>query len=283
VAWLTRLFKAIEFFVDHAYKKPIWIVSTLICSSCLTFIASYQLSRPEEQARFENAANELRVDVEDTERLINLYKEILAENEPSTKAIGQFSSIIHDINTSGRWTDRKQQIEENYHLAVETRKRVEIIIAKLQGTNFRVPYLNEDVRALKGFLTTLTSALKLIEELYVPYLIGDVEKFAQHMLQSEIRIEGIDKEQKTGLAQMESQSWQKQSAVRLKKLELDKTFEQAERHRNIGLLQIPAVIFSVGYIIFIYRGVRKFLKKSGRGVLGQKRVIPMHKKRRKKR
>lgn len=280
---LARLFKAIETFAEHAYKKPIWYFATLACGSCLAFIFSYQSSRPEEQARFENAINERRVQIEDSKRMMNLGKEIVAEQEPVNKAFGQFQSIIQDIIASGQLTGRKQQIEENYRLSVEIRKRVEIIIAKLQGTNFRVAYLNEEVRTSEGFLKVVASALKWIEDVCASYLTDDINKFVQQIHQSPARSEGILKEGKTALAQSESQSLQLESAIRLKELELKRAVEQYERHYIKGLFQIPAAVISVGYLISVGIGIGRFWTNPNRVTQRSKRVGSISQKRRKKR
>jgi hypothetical protein len=283
VTWLKKLFKAIESFAEHAYKKPIWIIMTVICGSCFTFIASYQSSLPEERARLEKVINERKVDVEDSERYNSLYKDVVSDRESVRLVWGQFNSIIEGIKTSGRLTDHERQIEENYHAAIETRRRVEIVIAKIKGTNFRAPYLNEDIRATEHFLISVASVLKLVEDFWAPYLTGEGGNFVHSIIQSNSRVESINKELTTALTQMNGQTLQLQSAARLKKLELKITYEQAERHRIKGFLQIPAVVFLVGYIVFISRGVRKFFKEPSLVILRQNRVISTPKKRRRKR
>ena len=154
MAWLKRLFEAIQSFAARAYKAPIWLIMTFIVISCVSFLVSYQSSGSDEQARLENSNTEWEVWAEDTDRMAELSDQVLVESDASLKTSKQFLPIMLDIIWSGQWANRRQQIEEPYSFAVETRKRVEILIARLEGTHFREPVYNEQTARSKHYWQT---------------------------------------------------------------------------------------------------------------------------------
>ena len=97
-------------------------------------------------------------------------------------------------------------------------------------------------------------ALKFMEDFGAAYMAGDIERFAQEIRRSGSRAETIIIEGETALARQRSVSMQLESTSRSKKTEHDRSLAQAERHRKIGLLQYPAFVFSVGYLLAICYG-----------------------------
>lgn len=256
MAWLVRLRSAVTYFTASAYKKPIWVIATFLFLSGVTFLATYQSSYPEGRARVEHSNNERKILLEDGERLITLYGQILAEVESMKRLSSDLLSIVDDITETGRIDGRASQIAGNYKSAVEAKRQVGLLLASVKGTQFRVPTYNEEARAYEAYLTTEMSMLEAVEGLWAAYLAGDAEDFARNARETAGRLPAIYNDQLTFVSRQESLGYLIDSTLNANLIELEKAEAHAARHHVSGLLQIPAAIFMLGYVAAIGVGVK---------------------------
>lgn len=283
MAWHKKLIKAIETFIEHAYRKKSWYVWTAFIGACFMFWINYQLSNPDEQAQLKKAVSESEVKVKDDEILCSLSEQITNEGEATTRVLNQFLSIVQDIRDSGRIDNRQQQIEENYNLAIETKKQTELLLARVKGTYLRVPVYNEQVRMYETILAGELKLLTMIEDFSAAYLAGDAKRFAQEVQQIVSQYSTLLKELETGLAQQKSLNLQRASTLKSVSIENERAMERAWIHRIRGYLQFPILGLFILYFITIGMGVKNSWKKSHEAAMRQKLAVDKPSNRRKKR
>jgi hypothetical protein len=281
LTWRKRVLKAIKLFTAQAYKEPIWIITSLAFVYCGSVIVRYQSWLPNEQVRLANSHNEAEVQSEDYSRMLDLLHQIRPESKAAETLTKQFQSIVQDMVDSGQTIGHEEQIEDNYNSVVETRKRIELLIARLKGTAFRIPELTERTRVLEATLKTNISTLKIIEDYSSVYLTRDARAVYEQTRKTENQIQSNIIELETTNARLESEKMRSESENRSFELELERTISQREENRRKELLYYAALIFSIGYFLSIYRGVKNAFKETSRMVLRQKRVKSRPKKRRK--
>jgi hypothetical protein len=97
VDWLRTLLRAIEVFAERAYKKPVWIISTVVWGSLITFLWSYQSSIQQVNAKAEAASNERWVEIEDSARFLTIGREVQDLKEPVEKIMSELQAVGEDI------------------------------------------------------------------------------------------------------------------------------------------------------------------------------------------
>jgi hypothetical protein len=282
--WLTDYFKALNSYVKKAYKEPAWIVVTLFTFvPCFTFLVTPQSLSSSEQASLEKTIYEWQVQQEDSAKMDSLNDEIIRERALSVKPFNQYLSLITDISSSKRLRNREQEYEELYNSAVAARNRVELVLAKVKGINFRVDIFNEVARMTEELLAGEISMLKMIEDHSTAYLAGNDLILHQGLQQDKNRLLTMINEQETAIARWQSMKPRLDSTVKLKSIEYENAIAQVERNRFKGQLKYPALAFSLGYIITFGWCVFIHKKKTREAALRQKQLVAARKKRGKKR
>jgi hypothetical protein len=289
---LTDYFKALNSYGKKAYKEPVWIVVTLfIFVPCFTFLVTPQSLPPSEQTGLDKTIYEWQVQQEDSANMDSLTDEIIRERALSVKPFNQYLSLITDISSSKRLRNREQEYEELYNSAVAARNRVEMVLAKVKGINFRVDIFNEVARMSEELLAGEISMLKIIEDHCTAYLAGDDLILHQGLQQDKSRLLTMINEQETAIAQWQSMKPRLDSTVKLKSIEYENAIAQVKRNRFKGQLKYPALAISLGYIItfgycvFIHKQETHAaaLQQKQAAALRQKQLVAARKKRGKKR
>jgi hypothetical protein len=256
---LRRLFKAVELFVTAAYKKPLWILMTLLFGSSITFLTSYESAKPEMVAKLYNLDNETLVMKEDLERMITLQNEFISVYGAFRDESREQILLALGAMKSGQVVDR-EHIKEIYRQIITIRNEQEKLIMKLNGTQFRITIHNERVEMFKKLLAPENERTKILEGVFAAYLNGNYD---HHLQQLDLSLmTNVGKETKTSLALLESINSNARAATRAKMIELEKSAAQLRRDILIGYLEYPASIFCVGYIIAIGIGIRSSWRRS---------------------
>jgi hypothetical protein len=278
-ARLKRSFTAVKSFTAHAYREPVWIVATVIFLSCIGFIAAYQSSYPEDQARLENSMNDRNIQVADAERMMGLHERVLAENEVGKTRLAQFLSIIDGITATRRVDGREQEVRETQQSAAEAKKNAELFLADIKGTHFRVSLYEEEARTYEVFLSTEIGLLEAVEDFCTAYLSGDPEHFARKVKEAEARLSELRKESQTMLARQEGLVMQLDATLNSTLIENERMDSQAWRHSAKGIVHIIAALFSLGYVVVLGVGVANSHHKPGTDTPRHKKAVRRPKKR----
>lgn len=281
MAWYTRLFKAIEEFAEHARKKLIWYIWTLVVGGSISVSIPYYFSHLEEQANLDKSIQQYNTHLEDNGRLCSLHGEVKAQNLATIRLYKQFLSMVTDIYDSG-WSDRyKHQIEEINKQAVDDKKTVELLIAKVKGTQLRVNVFDEDLRTYEYELATSVNMLEVIEGFCSAYLMGNDEGVIQKYEQVASKATALRSEFVHSTARLESMKLRQETTLQSTLIERKRLVSQSKIQFYKKYALWPAFALTVLYILTILNGIRTSWEGAGSLAPRQRRVAKRPKKRRK--
>lgn len=251
-----RILTAFAAFIEYAYKKPVWIIATIAVGSCLTFIASFQFTASSEEPRLQDIISQRQIVIEDTERIIELYKQAVSLAEPTDAVFAGFMKILDEIKKTEQLTGYEQQVEGLRRSQVATRHQLEEVVASFKGTKLRTSYLEENLRAAEQFLVAVTAFLWLVQDVTGSYRESDPSTFARQLLDSSARFREISLQVRTSLAAIESARLSREGAVRAERVELQRAISDVRLYRLKRIFQIPAGLFVLVYAVVLFASVR---------------------------
>lgn len=149
-------------------------------------------------------------------------------------------------------------------MAVDARKQAELLLARIKGTYFRVPIYNEETRMIEPLLAREISTLKIMEDICAAYLAGDAETLSHQLRKGTSQLSVMINEQETAIAQWGSMKMHLDSTFKANLIEHEKVAAQTRWHHVMGVLQVPALTFIVGYALALGWQVKMNLNKARR-------------------
>jgi hypothetical protein len=241
---------AVVRFVESAYKRPIWILASIVLFSGLGYIFAFESTKPEQVAAIEKTFEEARVYEEDFATLVEHSQGMVKANEDHLAIINLKIEILNDLLAGRPVSDKAREAHQR---TAELIPKLSSFYNQSKAIALHFPESEsfaKQVQRDQGAITQILEDLTMTENEFRALMTGDKKTFFENLNKATTEIPRGFPEQETRLAASQAHLKEQDALKRAR----DIAHEELLAKLSVLRLKVSLEDLAAGFALFYLVG-----------------------------